>query len=278
MVSEADPWLPRPFQVRRRVRETADTFSFFIAPENESALFAFAPGQFNMLYAFGAGEVPISISGDPDAPAGLMHTIRSVGAVTKALARLRPGDRLGVRGPYGTGWPLDQIEGADVVVVGGGLGLAPLRPALQRLAARRHRYGRVALLYGARTPEDVLFSRELLEWRRGSRIEVEVTVDLARGDYRGRVGLVTDLIFKASFDPVDCVALLCGPETMMRHGTAALLQRGVAQESIFLSMERNMKCALGFCGHCQLGPAFVCKDGPVLRFDRLLPWLSAREV
>jgi NAD(P)H-flavin reductase len=278
MAFEADPWLPRPFRVRRRVRETADTVSFFISPETESAPCAFSPGQFSMLYAFGAGEAPISISGDPDAPGTLMHTIRSVGAVTKALARLRAGDPVGVRGPYGTGWPLDRCEGADVVVVGGGLGLAPLRPALHRLAAHRRRYGRVTLLYGARTPKDVLFSRDLLEWRRGGGIDVEVTVDLARGDYRGRVGLVTDLIPRASFDPAHSVALVCGPETMMRFATAALLRRGVAQEDIFLSMERNMKCALGFCGHCQLGPAFVCKDGPVLRFDRLLPWLSAREV
>jgi NAD(P)H-flavin reductase len=231
-----------------------------------------------MIYAFGVGEVPISISGDPVKNTALVHTIREVGAVTRAMRNLKPSHGLGVRGPYGSGWPVAEARGADVVIVAGGIGLAPLRPALYHLIAERQHYGRVVLLYGTRTPDDILFRRELQQWNSRFDLEVLVTVDRAVGDWRGNVGVVTSLIPRAPFDPESTVAMVCGPEIMMRFTVQELQRRGVAPESIYLSMERNMKCAVGFCGHCQFGPTFICKDGPIFRYDRLQPLLAIREI
>ena len=226
-----------------------------------------------MLTVFGIGEVPISLSGDPAEPSRLTHTIRAVGAVSTALERLRPGDSVGLRGPLGTGWPLAKAAGQDVVVVAGGLGLAPLRPALYRLFAERERYGKIMLLYGTRSPDDILFRRELENWRRRLDISVEVAVDHAGADWHGHVGVVTMLIPRASFDPLNSIAFVCGPEVMMRFTLMQLLDCGVEEEHLFVSMERNMKCAIGFCGHCQLGPLFVCKDGPVFAYQQMEPYL-----
>jgi NAD(P)H-flavin reductase len=273
----AEPMIPRPFRVRRVTRELADTFTLTLEPAEGDAL-AFAPGQFNMLYAFGVGEVAISISGDATQEGPLLHTIRGVGAVSRALCAVRPGEALGVRGPYGAGWPVTAAEGSDVIVIAGGVGLAPLRPAIYHLIAHRERYGRVVVLCGARTPRDVLFARELERWRGRFDLEVLVTVDSASPQWRGAVGVVTTLIPRAGFDPAQSVALVCGPEVMMRFAAAELLKRGVPADALFLSMERNMKCAVGFCGHCQLGPTFVCKDGPVYRYRDLAPLLRIREL
>ncbi|RPJ00737.1 MAG: Ni/Fe hydrogenase subunit gamma, partial [Chloroflexi bacterium] len=238
----------------------------------------FAPGQFNMLYAFGVGEVPISISGDPQDAPSLRHTTRVVGSVTRALGRLQRGDTLGIRGPFGSAWPLAEAAGRDCLIVAGGIGLAPLRPVLYHLVAHRENYRRIVLLYGARTPADILYRRELEHWRGKFDLEIYVTVDRAESRWRGNVGVVTTLIGRAPFDPAGVVALVCGPEVMMRFTIMELERRGVAAERIYLSMERNMKCALGFCGHCLYGPTFICKDGPVFRFDRLAPWLGIAEV
>jgi NAD(P)H-flavin reductase len=258
------------------VRETHDTFTLELAPGDDG--FAFQPGQFNMLYAFGAGEVPVSISGDPGRPRKLVHTIRAVGPVTRALGRLRAGGVVGVRGPFGQPWPLQGATGKDVVLVAGGIGLAPLRPALCEIAARRRDFGRVVLLHGARSPEDVLFRRELARWRASADIAVSVSVDRASRGWPGDVGVVTALIPRAPFDGANAVALLCGPEIMMRFAADALARRGVHGERQFVSLERNMKCAVGFCGHCQFGPSFVCKDGPVFSYARVRGLLSLREV
>jgi NAD(P)H-flavin reductase len=222
--------------------------------------------------------VPISISGDPGTPETIVHTTRAVGVVTQAMARLRRGDVLGLRGPFGSRWPVDEFESSDLVIVAGGIGLAPLRPALYRVLARRSEYGRVALLYGGRTPADILYLKELEGWRGRFDLEVHVTVDRAEGAWRGNVGVVTQLISRASFDPASTVALVCGPEIMMRFSVAELAKRGVPATNIFISMERNMKCAVGFCGRCQFGPTFICKDGPVFRYDRVEPFLRLREV
>jgi NAD(P)H-flavin reductase len=270
--------LPRLFRVQRYLQETDDTFTLELAPLDEGAPLAFAPGQFNMLYVFGVGEVPISISGDPDKPAVLVHTTRAVGTVTKVMARLRRGDVIGVRGPYGTPWPVDQAEGHDVVIVAGGIGLAPLRPALYRLLARRDRFGKVVLLYGTRTPDDILYRKELERWRARFDVDVYVTVDRAIAPWRGSVGVVTHLIPKAPFDPLSSVALICGPEIMMRFSVYELEKRGVAADRIFVSLERNMKCGVGTCGHCQFGPMFVCREGPVFAYTRVRDWLAVREV
>jgi NAD(P)H-flavin reductase len=272
-----NPMVPRLFRVEHVRPETYDTFTLELAPEEGAEPFLFAPGQFNMLYVFGVGEVPISVSGDPWQPKTLVHTTRAVGAVTMALRKLKRSDTVGVRGPFGAGWPVEEAAGSDVVLVAGGIGLAPLRPAMYRILASRERYGNVALLYGTRTPQDILFRRELERWRARLDVDVHVTVDRASGRWSGRVGVVTTTIQRAGFDPANTVALVCGPEVMMRFTALELRKRGVAESNIHLSMERNMKCAIGFCGHCQLGPNFICKDGPVFRWDRVKSWMGMRE-
>lgn len=272
-----DPMAPRAFTVRERSAETADTFTLVLEADDGAGL-AFSPGQFNMLYAFGRGESAISISGDPAAPERLVHTVRAVGTVTRALESLAPGGSLGVRGPYGSAWPLEAARGRDVVFVAGGIGLAPLRPALYHVLACRGDYGRVVLLYGARTPGDVLYRQEIESWSARLDVEVYVTVDRAAPDWYGNVGVVTGLVRRAGFDPANTTAMLCGPEIMMRYSVIELAARGVANDDIHVSLERNMKCALGFCGHCQYGPAFVCRDGPVFDFARAARWFDVREL
>jgi len=273
-----EPMLPQPYVVRRRSRETSNTYTLELQPTSGAAPVPFVAGQYNMLYIFGIGEVPISISGDPTRPQILVHTVRQVGAVTRAICALKRGAGLGVRGPFGQPWPVVEAVGQDLILVAGGLGLAPLRPVLYYLLAHRDKYGNIVLLYGARTPEEILYRRQLEQWRARFDMEVWVTVDRASESWRGSVGSVTRLIARAPVDPLDTVAMVCGPEVMMRFTIVGLLQSGVAPESIFVSMERNMQCAIGFCGHCQFGPTFVCKDGPVLRYDRILPWFGKREM
>ncbi len=264
-----DPMQSKPYRIERVKQETHDTFTLELCPQNGSGCPPFEAGQFNMLYVFGVGEVPISISGDPNVPQQLVHTTREVGPVTHAMHELKRGDVLGVRGPYGTHWPVKQAAGNDVVIVSGGIGFAPLRPALYELIAHREQFGKVVLLYGARTPDEILYPKELQQWRAKFDLEVYVTVDRAMGGWRGNVGVVTTLIPKAPFDPSHTVAFVCGPEIMMRFALLELKRRGVAPQNLFISMERNMKCGIGFCGHCQFGGAFVCKDGPVFRFDQV---------
>jgi NAD(P)H-flavin reductase len=266
------------YRIDRVRSELRDVFTLEMAPADGSGPLPFAPGQFNMLYAFGVGEVPISISGDPSRPERLVHTIRSVGAVTKALGRMKRGDLVGVRGPFGTQWPVAEAEGQDVVLVAGGLGLVPLRPALYALLAQRKSYGSIALLYGSRTPQDVLYARDLARWQKRPDFQLEITVDAAGADWRGHVGLVTRFIPRLRFDPRRSVALVCGPEIMMRFTVWELLQRGLEPANTYLSMERNMKCGVGLCGHCQFGPFLVCKDGPVFPFERIQGWFEKREV
>ena len=267
---------PQAFTVTGRRRETPDTWTLELAADGATP--PFAPGQFNMLYAFGHGEVAISISGDPAAGGPLTHTVRAVGLTTEAICHVQPGDVLGVRGPFGNSWPVRQAEGGDVVVVAGGLGLAPLRPAICALLAGRERYGRIAVLYGGRSPDLLLYRSELDRWRARGDVELAVTVDVAGREWSGRVGVVPGLVARAGFDPARTVALVCGPEVMMRFAVAALRDRGVGAERIHLSMERNMQCGVGHCGHCQLGPSLVCRDGPVYRYDQLAPWLAIREL
>lgn len=266
--------VPRVARLRKRRRELADVVTL----EIDAGDFLFEPGQFNMLTAFGVGEAAISVSGDPADPSQLVHTIRAVGAVSRALTELHPGAPIGLRGPFGRGWPMREAQGRDVIVVAGGHGLAPLRPALYRLFAEREKFGRIILLYGARSPQDILFRDELEAWRGRLDAEVAATVDHARGDWRGEVGVVTTLLGRAAFDPSNALAMLCGPEIMMRFVADALRNTGVAPERIYLSMERNMKCAIGWCGHCQLGPVFICRDGPVFTYTRLRGLMTRKEI
>ena len=272
----SDPMLPRAYRVRDLRPETSDTFTIELSAE-ESGPVAFAPGQFNMLYAFGVGEAAISLSGSTGFDA-YVHTVREVGAVSRAIAGLSEGAEIGVRGPFGTAWPVAEAEGADVVFVAGGLGLAPLRPAILHVLANRKSYGRVVILFGSRDNAEILFRSELEAWRQRLDVDVGVTVDHADLDWHGNVGVVTELITRAAFDPSDTVAMVCGPEVMMRFSVAALRDAGVASDRIYVSMERNMKCAIGLCGHCQFGPDFICKDGPVMTYDAIGRLLTVREI
>jgi len=267
--------VPTPVRVSRVRREMAGVTTLELTPVSA---FGFVPGQFNMLYMFGLGEVAISLSGDPAEESRIVHTMRAVGAVSQAIARLRRNDAIGVRGPYGSSWPVLDSEGSDVVIVAGGLGLAPLRPVIYHVLTHRERYGKVVVLYGARGPADILYRRELEAWRRRLDVDITVTVDHAAADWWGNVGVVPALIARAPIDPDHTVAMVCGPEIMMRFTVDALRERGLVTDRIFLSMERNMKCAIGFCGHCQFGPVFVCRDGPVFRFDRLASFFNIREL
>jgi NAD(P)H-flavin reductase len=273
-----DPMVPQPYRVQRVRREIPDTFTLELEPEEGVEIPPFASGQFNMLYVFGVGEIPISISGDPARRRPLVHTTRAVGTVSKAMHELQPEDVIGVRGPFGSHWPIERALGKDVVMVAGGIGLAPLRSAMYQAISHREKYGKVALLYGARTPEDILYRREVEHWRAHFDLEVYVTVDHATGTWRGSVGVVTKLIPMAPFDPRNTVAMICGPEVMMRFTAAELEKRGVAADDIFVSMERNMKCAIGHCGHCQYGPHFICKDGPVFQYSHVRDLLTTWEI
>lgn len=242
----------------------------------EQQAFRFEPGQFNMLYLPGFGESAISISSDPEDHEKLGHTIRFVGNVTRAVSRLKVGDIVGLRGPFGTYWPMKEIEGKDIFIACGGIGLPPLRPALYHIIHNREKYGKVTLLYGARTPGDMMFPREYEAWKKAG-IDVEVTVDRGDVNWSGRVGVVPMWFYQFRIDSRKTAVLTCGPEIMIRFVIFEAMARRVAPENIFVSLERNMKCGQGSCGHCQMGPYFICKDGPVFRFDQLQSFFNVEE-
>jgi len=274
----SDPMLPHPAVIEDIQPEAygISTFSLVFTDPSQASTYRFQPGQFNMIYLPGFGEVAISISSSPSAPQVVGHTIRYAGSVTRALGRLKVGELVGVRGPYGSAWPLQKAESKNLVIVSGGIGLAPLRPALLSILRHRENYGRVVLLYGARTPADLLYTNEFASWQAGG-IEVHSTVDLADENWRGQVGVVPALFYRIRVDPKQTLVMTCGPEIMMRFVIYEALARRVPKESIFLSMERNMKCAVGFCGHCQFGPTFICKDGPVLNFAAIEPFFGKED-
>lgn len=259
--------------VRGVHQDTEDTYTLTLeTPEP----FHFEAGQFNMLYTPGSGESAISISGDTSDSSVLVHTIRAVGNVTRGLVSLKPGDQLGVRGPFGKPWPMDTVTGRDVVIIAGGIGLAPLRPTILALSAMRDKIGRLTVIYGARTPDDMLYPNEFLGWK--DAFTARATVDTAPSTWRGNMGVVTRLISPKDFDPETAIAMICGPEIMMKFAVSTLNGLGMSDDRIYVSMERNMKCAAGFCGHCQYGQYFICKDGPVFSFDEIRDLFSAREV
>ena len=268
-------FVPTPFRVAERRQETVDTWTLTLEPLADG--FAVGPGQFVMVYVFGVGEVPISVSGPPARPGEPLDlTVRAVGAVSGAICASEPGTVLGLRGPLGNTWPVEEAAGGDVVVVAGGIGLAPLRGAVLHALRNRDRYGAVSVLYGARTPGDLLYTDELVGW--ASQAAVEVTVDAAAGDWLGRVGVVPRLVGRAEFRPEAVTALVCGPEVMLHFTVEALRERGVPDERIFLSLERDMRCGVGLCGHCQLGPTLICRDGPVYSQAQLGRLLEVREL
>jgi len=273
----ADVMLPEPMRIARVRRDTKDIFTFELDASARGG-FPFRPGQFNMLYPFGVGESAISISGDPAKPDKLVHTIRAVGTVTRVLQRLEKGDVIGVRGPFGRPWPVEEAEGKDLIVIAGGVGLPPLRPVLYHALKNRDKFGNIILVYGTRSPDDILYPKELEKWRGKFDMQVEVTVDTADRSWKGNTGVVTKHIGRTSFDPQNAVAMMCGPEIMMRFSARELMRLGLPLSRVWMTMERNMRCGAAQCGHCQLGPTFVCKDGPVYRYDWMEPLLSIREV
>lgn len=273
-----DPMLSQPYLVREVSKETPDTFTLTLAPDERSSESTFLPGQFSMLWVFGVGELPISISGDPSDHDRLVYTVRSVGQATNALVTRGVGEDVGVRGPFGNGWPVDKARGRDVIIVAGGIGLAPLRPVIYEVLNHREDFGRLVVLYGARSPRDLLYRKELATWARQRETQVLITVDYGGMSWRGHVGVVTTLFKYARLKPSRSIAMVCGPEIMMRFVTRELESHGLIRSDIYLSMERNMKCAVGFCGHCQYGPHFICKDGPVFPYEQLRPMLDRYEL
>ena len=275
MTTPAAPVLPARYQVTERLMETHDTVTLDLRPVDRP-IPLHQPGQFTMLYAPGVGEVPVSISGTgPDQV--LVQTVRAVGAVTRALCACAPGRMIGVRGPYGTDWDVARAAGGDLLIVAGGIGLAPLRGALQAALAQRDRYRRVVVLIGARSPTELIFVRDLGEWhRRGA--DVELTVDRATEGWAGHVGVVTQLLRRATVDPARTTALVCGPEIMMRLTARELLALGVPAAQVRNSLERNMRCGVAECGHCQLGPLLLCRDGPVVSYEVAAQLLAIREL
>lgn len=258
-------WKPIPMKILDIQTELSDFDTYIL---ESPAGYQFKAGQFNMIYMPGYGEAAISLSSDPQRPDRLAHTVRAVGDVTKALQKLQVGQHMLLRGPFGSYWPLDQMYGCDIVIACGGLGLAPLRTAIYHILNHRQQYGRVYLLYGSRSPEDLLYTAEYDQWRAGG-IEMHITVDLADRRWRGSIGVVTQLMTRIDWKSDQMRVLSCGPEVMMRFVAYEALGNRVDRDHIFLSMERNMKCAVGFCGHCQMGPTFVCKDGPVFPYGTI---------
>jgi NAD(P)H-flavin reductase len=261
----------------RAIRPEAYGISTFSLELNDPvAPIGFVPGQFNMISLPGFGEVAISICSDPNTPRIMDHTIRYGGSVTRAIGRLHVGDTVGMRGPYGTPWPMQRAEGKDLMIVSGGIGLAPLRPVILEALHRRGRFGRVLLLYGGRTPQDLLYTSEFEKWQNGG-IEMHVSVDRADETWKGQVGVIPMAFYRTRLDHRNTLVFSCGPEIMMRFVIYEAMARRIPKDAIYVSMERNMKCAIGFCGHCQLGPVFICKQGPIFRFSQIEPFFGREE-
>ena len=267
------PWASR---ITSRVQETRDIFSVkleLVDPKIRDAYRSY-PGQYNMLYLFGVGEVPISIVSDPEDNGPLEHTIRAVGRVTHGLERLRVGDTLGLRGPYGRGWPLQAAQGRNVVVISGGLGCAPVVSMIRYMLRRRDDHGQITILQGVKHSNDLIWRRQYQEWEQIRDVQVLLAADQGGPQWPFSVGNVTVLLEKANIPPEDTVAVLCGPEPMMKAAIPRLLERGVDPFHIWLSIERNMQCGIGHCGHCQVGPHFICQDGPVFRYPDIADWID----
>jgi len=277
--TKTDPMIPHIIRINKNIWETEDTFTLYLKPTGESGgEFLFKPGQFNMIYVFGAGESAISISSSLHKPKTLVHTIRKVGTITTALSKLKAGDFIGLRGPFGRGWPIEEAIGKDVCIIGGGIGLAPLRPVIYSVLKNRRDYGKIFILYGARSPLDLLYRVELEQWSKQYDVEVQVTVDHADSSWKGNVGVVSNLFNYITLDVNNTIAMVCGPEMMMKFTVEELLEQGIPAESINLSLERNMKCAIGLCGHCQFGPKFICKDGPVFSYSEISFLFEKKEI
>lgn len=274
-----NPYLPHLARITDRRHEARDVYSLQLRLEDRDVrnAYAFRPGQFNMLYVFGVGEIPISVASDPDEPESLCHTVRAVGHVSRKLVELPKQSQIGLRGPYGSSWPLEDARGKDVIIVTGGLGCAPAISTIDYILRRHENYGTLKILHGVKTPKDLVYRQRFQSWARFPRTEVYLTSDEPNAKWQHPVGMVTELFRSVKFNVDNSIVMMCGPERMMRNAGGVLLERGIPADRIYVAMERNMKCALGFCGHCQLGAEFVCKDGPVFRYDRIQRLLAINE-
>lgn len=279
----SDPWRTWGVTTKRLVVEAPGVFTIELAFSDPSiaSQYRFEPGQFNMLYVPGVGEAAISIAGQTTANL-LQHTIRCVGSVTQAIQRGGVGLALGLRGPFGTGWPVAPPAATattqDLIIAAGGIGLAPLKSLIARVVQNRKQFDRVSVLLGARTPTDLLYQLEYDDWRQAA-IDVQLTVDRPDNGWSGQVGVVTLLLERLALaQPATTHVFTCGPEVMMRYIARSAESRGIPSKNIWVTLERNMNCAIGLCGHCQLGPEFICKDGPVLGYDRVRRWLSVYDL
>jgi NAD(P)H-flavin reductase len=268
--------VPIPAEIVEKRTETRGIYTFRLRVRDEAKRpwFRFCPGQFNMLYVFGVGEVPISIASDPDDSDVLDHTVRIVGNVTGVLERLNAGDVVGLRGPYGSSWPLDEARGRDVILITGGLGCAPVVSVISYIARRREQFGALKILHGIKAPKDLLYRERFRAWAAHPNTEVHLTTDHPDRRWRHHTGVVTGLLDELTIDPANSVVMMCGPEGMMRAAAAHLFKAGMPAERVYVSVERNMKCAVGLCGHCQMGSEFVCKTGPVFRYDVIRHWFN----
>lgn len=275
-----NPWTTYAAEIVAIVPEIVgvSTYALRLSDAAARANYSCGPGRFNMLYLPGVGEAAISVSGRDSSADTWLHTVRTAGNVTQTLAGLGVGGKLALRGPFGTSWPIEQFAGRDVVFVAGGIGLAPLRPAIEWALEHRASLGRLTLLYGARSPQTILYAQQLEQWRERG-LHVDITVDRTDSGWLGRVGVVTLLVDRLRpFQPQNAILLTCGPDVMMRYVARSALDRGLSPTQLWVSLERNMQCAVGFCGHCQLGPAFICKDGPVFRYDKMAAYLDTEDL
>lgn len=275
-----NPWLAHSVTIARMATATPSVFTCDLVFEDPAvaAEYSFRPGQFNMLYLPGLGEIAISISGDPCQRDAVAHTIREAGNVTRALAKLPVGSSIGLRGPFGSSWPVGECVGRDVVIVAGGIGLAPLRPVICHLMTHRERYQNVTVIIGAREPTGLLYTSEYAAWRNAG-LDVQVTVDRADSSWTDKIGMVTNVLDHIPMrNPSQTILMTCGPEVMMWYTVQMAIGRGLLPQSLYLSLERNMNCAIGLCGHCQFGPEFLCKDGPIFTFDRVASILKVDDL
>lgn len=274
--SANDIMVPEIYQVQSITHEASDIFTITLTPKEKGKKIGFLPGQFNMVYHFGYGEIPLSVSGDSAKQDVLVHTIRAVGPVSQSLQKVKPGDELGVRGPLGTPWPLVKKD-CDVLVIAGGLGIAPLRPALLELIAHKSQFRDITLLYGTKKPDEMIFHKDLESWRKQG-MKIEMTVDKPDETWKDHVGVITPLVKPNIKEPKNTLVFMCGPEIMFKFVAKELLEAQVDAQNIFLSLERNMQCGVGVCGRCQLGPYFICKDGAVFSYPQVQKWLTIKEL
>ncbi len=266
-----NPYLPHEAVIIERIEEGANLFTLRLElsdPEIQQS-YGFEPGQFNMLYLYGVGEVAISIVSDPEESHIIAHTIRVVGRVTRGINQLKEGDRIGLRGPFGRGWPMQQSIDKDIVVVTGGLGCAPVVSVINYIEQRREQYGTLNIVQGVKHTSDFIWQQRYDHWREMPNTKVLLAADVGEALWPWHIGPVTGLFDQLEFNPDNAAVMMCGPEGMMHVVCDHMLDNHVAASQLFLSMERNMQCAVGHCGHCQFGSQFVCKDGPVFSYDKI---------